>query len=135
MLSERKKVYFKKGFSSALTLAVGGALAGFCNGLLGAGGGIVLVFFLSRVVGEDEEERRSVYANALCIMLPLSVLTLSRYGGPVGIEKMVIDPSFVLGAVAGGVLGGFALGKARGSFSDKLFAILTLTSGILMIMR
>ncbi len=135
MLKERKKIYLRQGFPAVLMLAAGGALAGFCNGLLGAGGGIILVLFLSRVIGKDEEGRRSVYANALCVMLPLSVLTLSRYGGPVSVSELTLSPAFVLGAAIGGILGGVLLGKARSGFSDKLFALLTLISGILMIMR
>ncbi len=135
MLKERKKIYFERGIPSALTLAAGGALAGFCNGLLGAGGGIILVLFLSQVIGKDEEGRRSVYANALCVMLPLSILTLSRYGGPVSVTELSLSPAFVLGAAMGGILGGVLLGKSRRGFADKLFALLTLISGILMMMR
>ena len=118
-----------------LLLSLGGILAGFCNGLLGAGGGIILVLFLSRLAGGDSESRRSVYANALCVMLPLSLLTFSRYAGSGEVSHIPITAEFALGAVAGGLLGGALLGRLGGKAADRLFALLTLISGILMITR
>ena len=135
MKSKRKTVYFSGSLKNIALLASAGSLAGICNGLLGAGGGIVLVLFLRGMTGEDEESRRSVYANALCVMLPLSLLTISRYGGPTRFSELSLSPSFVLGAVLGGLLGGFILGKLKGKLSGRLFAVLTVISGILMVVR
>ncbi len=135
MKNERKTALFVRGLKNFLVLGIAGALAGFFNGLLGAGGGIILVLFLSKLTQGDTESRRSVYANALCVMLPLSLLTLSRYGGPVRFSELALSPSFVLGAALGGVLGGLLLGKIGGSAAKKLFAVLTVISGILMIVR
>ena len=42
-----------------------GLLAGFVNGLLGAGGGILIVFALASRLGYGEENSRDLYANAL----------------------------------------------------------------------
>ena len=52
--------YFKKMKffnSSALPLLIGGLLAGFANGLLGAGGGIIIVYLLSnkKILGDKVE--------------------------------------------------------------------------------
>ena len=138
MVSKRIAAYSRGVFGPLALLAVGGLLAGFCNGLLGAGGGIVLVLLLSRVLPQNEESSRAVYANALCVMLPLSLATLLRYA-----ERGVFSPSFagelsspyLIGAVAGGVFGGILLGNTRNSRLRKLFALLTLASGVLMITR
>ena len=135
---KRKRSYFGGVGIPMLTLALGGTLAGFFNGLLGAGGGIILVFALARIVEKTDEGARSVYANALCVMLPLSLFTLFRYA-----SKGVFSPDFtgelsaeyILGAIIGGALGGILLGKLRGGRLRKLFALLTLVSGILMITR
>lgn len=135
MKSKRKNVFFYAGLGSFCTLALAGILAGFFNGLLGAGGGVILILFLARLVGEDSESKKSIYANALCVMLPLSFLTISRYGGPLRFSELTLSPSFVLGAVLGGLLGGFLLGKLPKKITGKLFAALTVISGILMVVR
>lgn len=129
--------YFKKARKKIGILVIGGLLAGFVNGLLGAGGGIILVFTLAALVGEDSEAKRSIYANALAVMLPLSVFTLTRYAGSGALERPAsgIGAIYILGAAAGGVAGGVLLGKLRGRNLTRLFAILTLISGILMIVR
>ena len=135
---KRRSSYFSGTGTPLLVLALGGALAGFFNGLLGAGGGIILVLTLGKLVAKNDEGARSVYANALCVMLPLSLFTLFRYA-----ERGVFSPAFngeldatyMLGAISGGVLGGILLGKSRGARLGKLFALLTLISGILMITR
>ena len=68
----------RKALKRLWIIVIGGVLAGFFNGLLGAGGGIAVVLALSFALGRDEETRRSIYANALCVMLPLSVLKIGR---------------------------------------------------------
>ena len=117
-------------------VCVGGIGAGFCNGLLGAGGGIIAVLALSAVLPRDEESRRSLYANALCVMLPLSILTLVTYAfkGQVPAGFLGGDYTWILmGGAFGGILGGVVLGKLKSDFTDKLFAIFTVISGVLMI--
>jgi uncharacterized membrane protein YfcA len=135
MNGTRKRAYYDGAVRPFILLAAGGFLSGLCNGLLGAGGGIIAVLFLSGMVGSDSESRRSVYANALCLMLPLSFMTLWRYSGIGGVTLPKINWEFVLGAAAGGLLGGCLLGRIRGRSVDIIFAILTVLSGILMLAR
>lgn len=131
-------VYFRGIWSRVAILALGGLLAGFCNGLLGAGGGIILVLTFGALLTRDGEARRSVYANALCVMLPLSLFTLISYGKKgvfaAGLSTE-LEAVYMLGAAAGGVIGGILLGKLGGKALGRLFAVLTLISGILMIVR
>jgi uncharacterized membrane protein YfcA len=101
---------------------------------LGAGGGIIAVLFLSSLTGGDAESRRSVYVNALCVMLPLSALTLFRYASA-GVSSVEIEPYTALGAIVGGVAGGLLLGRMSGRATDRVFALLTVLSGLLMIIR
>ena len=126
------------GARKVALLMLGGVLAGFFNGLLGAGGGIVLCLVLARVTSGDEEGSRSVYANALCVMLPLSLITLTRYAragllGNTAVEG--ISAEHMIGAIIGGLLGGILLGRLGGRGLRRLFGALTLISGILMITR
>ena len=131
-------VYFKGIWGRVAVLAAGGLLAGFCNGLLGAGGGIILVLTFGALLRRDSEAQRSVYANALCVMLPLSLFTLISYGKKGVFASGLstdLETVYLLGAAAGGVIGGILLGRLGGKALGRLFAILTLISGILMIVR
>ena len=126
----------KKAIFSLLLLALGGALGGFINGLLGAGGGIVIVLALSAALPDDEESRQSLYANALCVMLPLSLLTLSTYaiGGNIPDGFLGADYALLLlGAAIGGLLGAIITDKLSSRALKKIFAVLTVLAGVLMV--
>ena len=137
-INKRRRIYWQGNGKRVLVLALGGMAAGFVNGLLGAGGGIVLVIVLSALLPRDKEGARSVYANALLVMLPLSCLTLFNYvkGGALeGVAEKAIGNDLVLGAVIGGVVGGLLLGRVKGRMLSRLFALLTIVSGIMMLTR
>ena len=138
MKSRRGSVYWRGNATTLFWLVGAGLLAGFCNGLLGAGGGIVLALSLGALLPNDSESVRSVYSNSLLVMLPLSALTLTRYigGGALAPETAGFrTASVLLGALAGGAVGGILLGKIRGRWIKRLFAILTFISGIILITR
>lgn len=138
----------KKAIFSLLLLALGGALGGFINGLLGAGGGIIITLTLSRLLPKDEESRRSVFACSLCVTLPLSLLTLARYASATDGGLSSLFSSFesasmplashgaeliFLAAAIGGVVGGLLLGKLGSAALSRIFAIICIVSGVLMI--
>ena len=115
-------------------LVLFGALAGAVNGLLGAGGGILIVYALAYALRGSEPDRRDIYANALCVMLPVSAVSCVRYAfmGNLSVDGF---SKYVLPAIVGGVLGGFLLGKLRASFTKKLFSALVIWSGIVLIIK
>ncbi len=138
MKNKQAFIYFGASVKNIAILLLGGFIAGACNGLLGAGGGIVLVLVFSALLPKNDESSRSIYANALLVMLPLSCLTLYRYvaGGDLALENGGGGGvSLILGAIFGGVLGGIFLGRFKTRFLNKLFALLTLISGIIMLTR
>ena len=137
MKSKRAFVYFGKSAKNIMILLIGGFLAGLCNGLLGAGGGIVLVLVFAKLLPKNDESSRSIYANALLVMLPLSCLTLYRYvsGGTSIMGDNGNGASLIFGAIFGGLLGGVVLGKFKTGLLNKLFALLTLISGIILLTR
>ena len=124
----------KIGLSSFFRLALLGLAAGFANGLLGAGGGILIVFGLSPLLSSDLNGSRDVFANALAVMLPISVVSVISY-----MLKGRFDTDafglYVIPAVIGGFTGAILLDKLKLSLIKKLFAILVIWSGVYLIMR
>jgi len=113
-------------------------LVGFCsgllNGLLGAGGGIAIVYGLKYVRNEEDLDPRDVFANALCAMLPISVVSCILYAARGDLTVEGFGP-YVLPALLGGVLGGLLLGKIHTKHLQKLFATLVVISGLLLLIR
>lgn len=117
---------------SLLRLCVAGVLSGVANGLLGAGGGILVVFGLRGL--EGDLEARDLFASALCVMLPVSVISCIQYAlaGNLNTEGFGI---YAIPAVAGGLLGGMLLGRIGGAALKKLFGVLVIYSGILLMLK
>ncbi len=127
---------------STLILILLGGAAGLLNGLLGAGGGILLVYTMRlwayRRLSPDSEPRlaaqRDVYATALSVMLPVSVFSAIYYARAGALDLVAFSP-LLLPSVVGGVLGAYLLDKLRVDWLKRLFALIVLISGVLMIVR
>ena len=115
-------------------LLAAGFLAGAVNGLLGAGGGIITVFALTKIYKEKMNDKNAVFAHALCVMLPLSLISTLLYlaRGSFSVSGFGV---FIIPAVLGGFIGGFLLDKLKATFLNRLFAALVIISGILLIVR
>lgn len=87
------------------TLLAGGA-AGAVNGLLGAGGGMVLVPLLS--VGGDLQENQ-IFPASVAIILPLCIISLTVNALQAPLPWRDALP-YLIGSIPGGLLAG-ALGK------------------------
>lgn len=111
-----------------------GLTAGFLNGLLGAGGGILIVFGMTPLIKGDKDSARDVFANALAVMLPVSLISVISYS----VTGRVVGNDFglyVIPAAIGGIIGAYVLDKMRVTRLKKLFAIIVIWSGIYMIMK
>ena len=97
-------------------------------------GGIVIVLALARLLEGSELEGRDLYANALCVMLPISAVSCVRYAlaGNLRVEGFGI---YALPAIAGGVLGGILLGRVGATWLKRLFGALVIWSGVLLMIR
>ncbi len=113
-------------------LLLGGLAAGFANGLLGAGGGIIIIWILEKAIGDITRDSRDVFANALAVMLPISAVSTVSYAisGNLPTEDIT---RFILPAVLGGLLGAFLLDKFSTSTVKTLFCFLVILSGIIMV--
>lgn len=128
-----KRTFYRQAPTLAKLILVGFA-AGIANGLLGAGGGTVIVFGISKVLGDALTDGNDVFATALCVMLPVSAASSVIYAMSGHITTQGFG-AFALPAIIGGAVGGLLLGKLRASWVKKLFAVLVIISGILLIMR
>ena len=113
-------------------LILGGLLAGFSNGLLGAGGGIIIVWILEKAIQNTAHDHKDVFANALAIMLPISLISTISYAVSGSLPKGNIS-RFLLPAVLGGLLGAFLLDKISTKALQTLFCFLVILSGIVMV--
>ena len=111
-----------------------GLLAGLLNGLLGAGGGIVLVRGVERILPREYHDGRDVFANALCVMLPISAVSAIAYVMRGSVHGLDFS-RFILPAILGGAGGGLLLSVIDTRLLRLIFSALVVWSGITMILR
>ena len=105
--------------------SLGGAAAGFINGLFGGSGGAVLTPLLQCF----SVSPRSSFATSLAVMLPLSVLSVGIYWWKTGFSFQTALP-YLAGGLAGGAVGGWTMGKIRAVWLQRLFALFLLYGGV-----
>ncbi len=111
-----------------LVLLAAGLGAGFVNGFLGSGGGILLVFALG-LAGIAPRER---FAATIAVTLPLSALSAFLYGRHVDLSAAL---GYLLPALIGGCLGALFLDKISTALLKRIFGGLVLIAGIGLILR
>jgi len=126
-------VLSQKSKRTAAALLLCGAAAGFLNGLLGAGGGIVLIYALAALKQDDSPDAvRDTFAAAVACILPMTALSALLYASDGRIRWEEV-PMLVLPAAAGGILGAFLLDRLPTKLLKKIFAVLVLIAGIRML--
>ena len=117
---------------SIFSLLAVGIGAGIVNGLLGAGGGILIIYGLQALLKSTSLDRRSIYATAIAVILPLSARSALQY-----LRQGTLDTELltwlVLPAIVGGALGGLLLRHLSPKVLSRLFAAVVLLSGILLV--
>ena len=111
-----------------------GLCAGFFNGLIGTGGGILIVFGMKKILEKSGGESRDVFANALAVMLPVSVISAAFYTAT-GRFPVADFQKYLIPAALGGLAGGILLDKLKGEASKKIFSLIVVWSGVYMIAR
>lgn len=105
-----------------------GALAGFINGFLGGGGGVVVV---STLLTAFSLKQKCAQATALLVILPLTVISAVIY--VIGGFREWADALWTtLGVVGGGLVGALILSKIRGNAAKFAFALVLIAGGIKM---
>lgn len=106
--------------------ALAGLLAGAVNGLLGAGGGMILVPLLSK---SGDWEDREVFPASVAMILPMCVVSLSVNAWHQSLPWKAALP-YLLGAVAGGVLAGLLGKRIPVKWLHRLLGVMILWGGI-----
>lgn len=107
-------------------IIVSGGCAGAVNGLLGAGGGMVLVPLLTAISKIEDEK---VFPASVSIILPISIVSLLGSRGLAEINFHSVLP-YLIGSTAGGLLCGFLGKKIPTKWLHRFLGIVILWGGI-----
>lgn len=104
-----------------------GAITGFMNGLLGAGGGMIAVPVLKK-----QMELKEAHATSIAIILPMSIASTASYifNGSVKFSDAV---PYLWGGLLGAILGIYLFKNVKPRFIKKLFSIVMLWAGFRMV--
>lgn len=108
-----------------ISLAVG-AGAGFINGFLGTGGGILLILAQSVMLREQDTKDR--FVTAVISILPMSVISACMYVADDGFSLGEAAP-YLAAALPGGILGGWLMCRISPRLLKVVFALLMLWAG------
>ena len=121
----------EKHLKTVLPLLAIGFAAGFTNGLLGAGGGIIVVMALRMIFEKKGVSEHSYYTTAIAVMLPLSLLSAWRYRAA-GHLPPISFSHLILPSLLGGALGALLLRRIAPQVLRRIFAAAVLISGIIL---
>ena len=110
-------------------LMLGGAVTGLLNGLLGAGGGMVVVPILNKRV-----EQRKAHSTSVSIILPICVVSAWSYLNSGTVTFSDVTP-YLWWGVLGAAVGSWLLPRINETLLKKVFALLMIWAGIRLLMR
>ena len=121
--SEKSKM---NGHLEILLLGISAIFAGFVNGFLGTGGGIVLMFALSMIPSVKNMDARDRFATLIAVILPLSAISLLSYRNTLDMSSTV---PYLLPGILGGVVGALLLDRLSVKLVKKIFAVMVIWAG------
>lgn len=114
------------GLKKYLGSAAAGALAGSVNGLLGAGGGMVLVPLLCAMTDLEDQE---VFPASVSIILPVCIISLSVTLRADSVPWGKAVP-YLIGSAVGGVAAGLCGRKLPVKWLHRFLGVLILWGGV-----
>ena len=105
-------------------------MAGFANGLLGAGGGMLAVPILKKC----GLEQKKCHSGSVAVIMPLSMLSAAMYikSGSVDITDAL---TYIPWGIIGAVIGTVALKKISNAWLRRLFSCFMIWAGVKLLMR
>lgn len=107
-----------------------GLAAGMINGLLGAGGGMLIVPILKKY-GLDQ---RSTHATSVCVILPICILSSIIYLCK-GIVTLDDAYPYLPFSIIGAIIGSFILSKINQNLLRKIFGGFMLWAAIQLLFK
>ena len=107
-------------------MALAGTVAGIVNGLLGAGGGMVLVPLLTMLGKLNDEE---VFPASVSIIFPICLVSLAISPGFGALPWDHAWP-YLVGAIPGGILAGIFANKIPVKWLHRALGIFIIYGGI-----
>ncbi|MBQ2730365.1 MAG: sulfite exporter TauE/SafE family protein [Clostridia bacterium] len=123
----------KKSIRVFILAAIVSVLAGFTNGFLGAGGGIILLWLLRRVNPDKSPASvRDNFASVVFVVLLFSTVSAVSYSHRTNVDVNSLL-SIALPGVAGGVAGALLTDKLNTDILKLTFSVIIIIAGINMI--
>ena len=116
----------------AITLAMISLISGVFNGLIGAGGGLILSLGLSAMGEEFTRDKRDVYFNSQASMILISTASLFMYTTQ-GATPSIPFHYIVIPALAGGIAGGILSSRINAKYIRIIFGAIVTLSGARMV--
>lgn len=113
-----------------LSAALCGGAAGVANGMLGAGGGMLLIPLMRLFRLSDDRE---LFATAIAVMLPISLVTFLIYLCRGSVDVLLALP-YCIGGLAGGLLGGLFYRKIPTKWLHRALGVFILWGGIRLLL-
>lgn len=105
---------------------IAGLCAGIVNGLLGAGGGMVLVPLLTSITDLDDNQ---VFPASVSIILPICLISLF-FAWRTSTPDWIITLPYLLGSAGGGIAAGFLGKRIPVKWLHRILGILILWGGV-----
>lgn len=111
-------------------IILGGALTGFVNGMLGAGGGMIAV----PVLEKNGADTKQAHSGSIAVMLPLSLLSAAvyLYSGRVTLSDAL---PYLPAGIVGAFCGVWLMNRISPALLHKIFGGFAIWAGIRMILR
>lgn len=108
-----------------------GIFSGFLNGLLGAGGGMIIVPMLTKFMGVD---RKAAHANAVFIIFVMCIVSTMLYLNLNVFSYHEVLPYLPLGIV-GSILGSYLLPKINKKALRVMFGLFSIWAAFRLIIK
>lgn len=118
-------------YAFASMLAV---LAGFINGALGTGGGIIMLFIIRYLAKREGRDERDAFARTVLSVMPMSLVSAVMYCiNTQGLFAM--SAKYLPFAFLGGAAGGFLTGRIKTTALSYIMGAVLILSGLVMGVR